>query len=271
MGAGTGSENASRHEEPAVETQTPLTGDLEVDLDPEDVWTLGQLIEAGAVSFPPGVAEELMTGYRILQASGYEPPEGAQTNVELRGSGEASDLDLPIEELEEAGGVTARRVILTEITSEEAEQAEDGTLVEPGVETDAEGQPRPDGSDEAALEQALLQQAANGPVAGPAETERLASAIEDLANKLEDLPVERSTPETREEPASVDLLNTHGALVLDWALIGLGLSVSTLLVLAAAVIADPVFAILGIALLVLCIFQAVPYLVEEAGAEEGIL
>lgn len=256
MGAGTGSEQAERHEEPAVETETSLTGNLEVDLDPADVWTLGQLIDAGAVSLPPGVAEELTTGYRILQASGYEPPEGAQTKVELRGSGDASGVELPIQQLDEAADVTARRVVLAEITSAEEDRAEPGATVEPGV--DAEPRPsRRDGDEEAP----------GPPAAGldAERTQRLTQAIERLADTVEEgdlATVQLEAPDGADATRSRRTTLPVASMTVDWALIGLGLAVATAFVIAAGVLADPVFALLGLALLGFACFQSYPYLAE---------
>lgn len=264
MGGGTGSEHANRHEEPAVETQTSLTGDLEVDLDPEDVWTLGQLIQAGAVSFPPGVAEELMTGYRILQASGYRPPEGAETKVELRGSGQTAGLELPIEDLEEEGNLTARRVLLTEIASTEDEHREPGATVEPGVDAEAPSSLAARDGDEAPAQSVP----ASAPV-GPDETRRLAAAIERLADGIEETgtgSVELAAPPTATVQRPESGL-PFASLTVDWALIGLGLTVATLFVVAAGMLADPVFAILGLAVLGFACFQSYPYLAESS--EEG--
>lgn len=256
MGAGTGHEQANQHEEPAVETETSLTGDLEVDLDPADVWTLGQLIDAGAVSLPPNVAKELTTGYRILQASGYQPPEDAQTKVELRGSGEASGIDLPLEELEDAADVTARRVVLAEITSAEEEHAEPGATVEPGVDADR-SPPRRDGHEEPP--------AAHGAGLDAEQTQRLAQAIERLADTVDDgelASVEVEVSETSDGSSARGTALPVASMTVDWALIGLGLAVSTAFVIAAGVLADPVFALLGLALLGFACFQSYPYLAE---------
>lgn len=259
MGAGTGSEQANRHEEPGVSTGTSLTDGLEVELDPEDVWTLGQLIEAGAVSFPPDVAEELMTGYRILRASKYEPPEGSETEVELRGSGEASGIELPLDDLDE-GGVTARQIVLAEVVDGDEQLAEDGATVEPGV--DASRPPAQEGNDgpAQAIQPTVLE------VPGAQETHELAQAVDRLADRIEAAGelAAAATPTSQAIPTDG---RTNGALALDWAMIGLGLGVSTMLVIAAAFVADPVFAILGLALLVMCVFQAVPYLAESV--DEG--
>jgi hypothetical protein len=257
MGGGTGT---TQHEEPAVETEASLTGDLEVDLDPEDVWTLGQLLEAGAVSLPPRVAEELTTGYRILQASGYEPPEDAETDVDLRGSGEATGIELPVDG-DEPTELEARRVILAEIATEETEPSPEGEAVEPGVDV----QPRSAEPEAADAEQRGPPRAA-APAVDRQHTQRLAEAIDELADAVEEV----ARHDDRSQARRASLAGTMGVqdgLVLDWALIGIGLGVSTMLVLASGVVADPVFAILGIALLVLCVFQAVPYLVEDADQE----
>jgi hypothetical protein len=258
MSGGPGTEQERRHEEPAVETTGSLTGDLEVDLDPEDVWTLGQLIEAEAVNLPPNVVDELMTGYRILQASGYEPPEDARTDVQLRGSGKASGIEVDLDDLDGADEVTARRVVLTEVTSEDA-RGDDREHTEP-ARGPAAGR---DGGRPRAAATSLTPDA----VPGPEDAQRLADAIETLADEVRELEVPEQADGTQPAPTSPQLVDARGALVLDWALIGLGLGVSTILVLAAAAITDPVFAILGIALLIMCVFQSVPYLVEDT--EEG--
>lgn len=264
MGSGTGSEQSRRTEEPAVETQTPLTDGLDVELDPVDVWTLGQLIEAGAVSFPPGVAQEITTGYRVLQAGGYEPPEDAKTGVELHGSGEASPVDLDLEDLEGDGQVTARQIVLAEVVTEEPEPEDEATEIEPVAEEQRAATEHGAGRDGAPESEAR-------PAPEPAvfaageDAKQLTSAIERLAEQIEaageaaGLAVEQTRP-----PGD----SGHGALALDWAMIGLGLGVSTLLVIAAAFVADAVFSILGLALLVMCIFQSLPYLAESADDAE---
>lgn len=265
MGSGTGTEEARRTEEPAVETQTPLTDGLDVELDPADVWTLGQLIEAGAVSFPPGVAHEITTGYRVLQAGGYEPPEDAETEVELKGSGEASPIDLDLEDLDGDADVTARQVVLTEVVTEETEHVEAGATVEPSVEetrSAGDGEAGHDGT--AAQADQRLQPAARLPAAE--ETEELTSAIERLAEGIE---AAGDAVPAQLEPPSTQKNSANGALALDWAMIGLGLGVSTLLVIAAAFVTDPVFSILGLALLLMCVFQSLPYLAESADEDAG--
>jgi len=250
MGAGTPSGRTKQHEEPGVEsTKAALTGDLEVDLEPDDVWTLGQLIEADVASFPPGIAQEIVTGYRILQGAGYQP--AGDTEVQLQGVGDVTGLPLPEGALDEdEGSIFSRQIVVTELT--ETEPAEEEAETEPAAPTRQEaagagGQPA----------------AGAAPVAGE-QAERLADAVEQLAEGLE----RSATDLTQDTQAATDTqvvpaTDTRLARVtVDWALIGLGLTVSTMFVIAAGFLADPGFAILGLALLGFAAFQSYPYLAD---------
>lgn len=251
MGQGTG--QARQHEEPGVDTQASLTGDLEIDLEPDDVWTLGQLIEADVASFPPGVAQEIMTGYRILQGAGYRPAD--ETDVELRGAGDVSGLALPEGALDDDESLFSRQIVVAELVEQE-----------PASEDPAE-----EGDDEAPAQPAddrVEQMAAMQAVAGE-HAARLAEAVERLAEGFE-AQAEEDTSATPATTTSVEVAQpptTNLATVtVDWALIGLSLTVSTVFVIAAGFLADPVFAILGLALLGFAAFQSYPYL---ADSEEG--
>lgn len=281
---GTRTGSKASQDEKAVNTGDTLTGGIEVDLSPEDIWTLGQLLEAGAVSFPPKVTQEITTGYRILQGAGFEPEDGGTTQVELRGSGETAAIELPEDGFpDEDSGIISRQVILTEVTARTSEDAgeqaaseaeRDDQLLQPQVnKSEAEGP---------SLSPLAAPQPGAEAIAGP-QSERLAEALDRLAEALSRDP--RQNTQAQGQPqAAGDLGRADDTAVnaaasssglradafsLDWAMISLGLTTSTFFVIAAAFLHDPVFGILGLALLTFSAFHAVPYLTEALEEEDA--
>lgn len=281
---GTRTGSKASQDEKAVNTGDTLTGGIEVDLSPEDIWTLGQLLEAGAVSFPPKVTQEITTGYRILQGAGFEPEDGGRTQVELRGSGETAAIELPEDGFpDEDSGIISRQVILTEVTARTSEDAGETAVSE------AE-------RDDQLLQHQVNEAEAEGPslsplaaphpgaeaIEGP-QSERLAEALDRLAETLSRDP-HQNTQAQGQPQAAGDLGRADDTVVnaaasssglradafsLDWAMISLGLTTSTFFVIAAAFLHDPVFGILGLALLTFSAFHAVPYLAEALEEEDA--
>lgn len=281
---GTRTGSKASQDEKAVNTGDTLTGGIEVDLSPEDIWTLGQLLEAGAVSFPPKVTQEITTGYRILQGAGFEPEDGGTTQVELRGSGETAAIELPEDGFpDEDSGIISRQVILTEVTARTSEDAgeqaaseaeRDDQLLQPQVNKSEAENP--------SLSPLAAPKPAAGSIAGQ-QSERLAESLDRLAEALSGDPHQHTQAQELSQPAGELERAAHpaanvaasssglraDAFSLDWAMISLGLTTSTFLVIAAAFLHDPVFGILGLALLTFSAFHAVPYLAEALEEEDA--
>lgn len=229
MGEATGDRRGSASYSKLGEGSATVSDEIRVDLAPADLWVLGQLIEADAASFPPEIEEEILTGYRILKGSGYEPPPSrGHTRVELSASMEPEEQHEPSQPArsatlgEQAGGsVHVREVVLAEITSE------------PSKGQTAAGATHPE-----ALEAHLA---------------AIGGALDRIAAQMQAASRDRERSRGGVEAAVVDL-----------GLAGLNVLTAVLFVLAAAILGDAVFTILGIGALGLAGFLAAPHLRSEA-------
>lgn len=237
------------HEETEpLDLKSPADG-VQVELSQADVWVLGQLIDAGTASFPPEIEEDILAGYQILKMSGYSPPPSkGHTSVEVI-AGEESD---------ESGGV-GRDVVVDE------------------VEPPAPAGAGPEEADEAVIPQirlreVLLAEISTAPTDADAEASRdelgsssgqrdeLAAALDHLADRIGGLGQASSTSRASGDQGSTDVR----PVVVDWALVGIAVTSATLFVGVATLLADPVFGILAVGLLVLAAFLAYPYLEGSA-------
>lgn len=225
-------------EEPAVESRT---AGFDVDLEPADVWTLGQLIEVNAVQFPPGVAGKIMGAYRILKASGYQPAAGEEpqhTDVAL--PEELDDPEAAPEDLETADPAPpTREVVVAEVTTKPQPDPPEGQTpddeLQPAVADLAEAFPRD-------------------------ELDSLSSAVEALTEQIDDAAWARKRASQKAKASEAADQQALRELVLDGALAGLATLVATLLAAAAALLSDPVFAVLALAPLGLAGLLAYPYM-----------
>lgn len=253
-------------------TSEPTAGSiqdaLEVELDPVDVWVLGQLIEAEAASFPPEIEQEIKDGYRILKLSGYTPPpvEG-HTNVDLTALPEERDRARPPEARQDP--------------TVDTETEPPGGLP-PSDDAGSEAEPPPD-PEPARLEDVLetapaerevvLAEITTEPAHARLETllnestAQTAAAMTDIEARLDDvLAAARAEDTAAAKPSS--RRDDLTATAVDVGLIGLDVLVAGLFALAAAALADAVFAVLSLGLVGVALFLAAPYLVprEEVDA-----
>lgn len=222
---------------------TSLQEGVHIDLTPHDVWVLGQLIEADAASLPRDAEESILDGYRILKATGYEPPQkGDPPNVDLTAPRDEAQLAAatPHPPTREAPASVLREVLITEVET-----------AEPAAST----------KDDPPASQAALQ--AQEPIA-PA-LERVAAAVEELKEEVtpHQEPATDPTPETKEQPES----GFSPRLVFDAILITASVLVASLFVTAGALLQDPVFAALALGLMAAAAWLILPWMREYATEE----
>ncbi len=249
-----GAETTTEPTPPTPHTE-PLSPDsladgVKVDLSPVDIWVLGQLIEAGAASFPPDIENDLLNGYRILQGSGYEPPPTkGLPNVEIVASLEEDDpgkLDPDEHAMLDATASepklpTVREVVLEEIPAEPEGDAWE--LAHPLA--DPTSAPKPNGAH------------ASQPVLDAGPLDRVADEVQALREELSSVTAQaqKAAREEDDEPA--------GSHVFDAALGSVALLVSALFTAAGALVGDPALAAIGLGLVLALAWLAYPYLVGE--------
>lgn len=219
---------------------TSLQEGVHIDLTPHDVWVLGQLIEADTASLPRDAEESILDGYRILKATGYEPPaKGDPPNVDLTAPRDEAQLaaSTPPAMTREAPASVLREVLIAEIKTAE---------------------PSPSAQEDPPASLASFQ--AQEPIA-PA-LERVAAAVEELKEDAthQQEPVMDSTPETTEQPGS----SLSPRLVFDVILTTASVLVASLFVTAGAFLQDPVFAALALGLMAAAAWLILPWMREDA-------
>ncbi len=254
-------------------TSEPTAGSirdaLEVELDPVDVWVLGQLIEAEAASFPPEIEQEIMDGYRILKLSGYTPPPAeGHTDVDLTALPEERDRARSPEPSQSPSLDTETEPLPSPPPSDDA-----GSAAEPPPD------PEPARLEEVletapAEREVVLAEITTEPSQARLEAllnEHMAgtsAALADIEARLDEVlaaaPAKDAAATARPSGGRDDLTAT----AVDVGLIGADVLVAALFALAAAALADAVFAVLSLGLVGVALFLAAPYLVaaEEVDA-----
>lgn len=219
---------------------TSLQEGVHIDLTPHDVWVLGQLIEADTASLPRDAEESILDGYRILKATGYEPPtEADPPNVDLKAPHDEAQLAAatPHATTPEAPASVLREVLITEVKTADPSPITHETPPDPSTGLQAQE-----------------------PIA-PA-LERVAAAVEELKEEVtpHHEPATDSTPEPKEQPAS----GLSSRLVFDAILITASVLVASLFVTAGALLQDPIFAALALGLMATAAWLILPWMREDA-------
>lgn len=237
---------------------------LPVTLEAEDVWVVGQLLDADAVDLPPGVERQIREAYRILKATGFSPggadePSAVDLRFDTDGVAESlGDHEAP-GDLEP--GQRFREVVVREVDPDEADALAGAreVLVE---EVPAED-PAPDATEPAPRRAGGAAHGVEGAARADevptvqladreAERERLAEAIEDAASTVA-RRIE-AAGERAAEPAPASA--SPPALGVDAVLSGAAVLVASVFAVAAALGSDPVFGALAVAVLVFAALHA---------------
>lgn len=229
-------------------------GSIQVDLDPIDVWVLGQLVEAEAVRVPQGLEDQLLDGYRILEVGAWEPPAKARRQLEelerkLGVRDEASPDAEATETGREQAPSAAREAPVSEAEDEDPRLGVREVLVR---EVDAEGPAADTAGEDAVPEQG------RHPAREVFDTRRLADAMERVAEAV-DAEAEADAEAQAagvDAPASAASEPAAQTVTVDQALAGASGVLVVAFALTAVALPDPIFAVLAVALLGVTVLAA---------------